>query len=94
MTAESLLAAWLSFAVGVIVATTVFVVGWGLASIKEGRVGGSRRGGYRRDAGCRDGSCRPGRGAPRRMAREEMVELFVTGQVTLDEMRKHYGGGR
>lgn len=88
-----ILAAWLAFAIGLVVASTVVLVGGALVINRDGRDGGARREGCRRDAG-RHGCSRRGNGSPRRTFGEEMVELFVTGQVTLDEMRDLYERGK
>lgn len=92
MNVAQLVGVWLIFAAGLVLAATVVLVCGGLWLTREGRVGGARRGGCRRRPACHGGTCRRGTDTPCRVSREEMVEMFVAGTVTLDEMRKHYEG--
>jgi hypothetical protein len=73
-----------------LLAVTVVLVCGGLWITRDGRVGGDRRGGCRRRPGCQGGDCRRGKDATRRVSREEMVDRFVAGEVTLNDMRKFY----
>jgi hypothetical protein len=92
LTVHELAAAWLMFAAGFLTASVVVLIGAAIGSYTEGRVVGARHGGRRPDAGCREGSCRRGDGSPRRIYRDEIVEQFLAGMITLDDVRDFYHG--
>ncbi len=92
MTNEQLLGAWILVASGFIAGGVVAVIGSVVAIAKEGRRGGARGGRSRPEAGSTEGSVRRGEGLPRRVYDDAMVDAFLRGQITIDQMRKYHNG--
>lgn len=85
------LAAWIAFGLGLLAASTIVLIGGAALMHREGRAGGAGRGGRRSGCGA-DGSRRCGDGAPPRYLREELVRQFLSGEITIGDLRDFYEG--
>lgn len=94
MTLEQSVGAWAMFAAGFLACCVVLLIAGVVSITRDGRRGGDRGGRSRPEAGCKDGSCRRGEGSPRRFYREEVVDQFLAGLITIDDMRDFYEGRR
>lgn len=92
MTIEQTIGAWVMFSAGFVACCVVVLIGSVVSLTKDRRGGGARHAWSRPEAGCTDGTSRRGDGSPRRFYREEVVEQFLAGLITLDDMRDFYEG--
>lgn len=90
MTHQQLLGVWILVGSGFLACSVVALIWSVIAIAQEGRRGGARGGRSRPEAGFTDGSCRRGEGAPRRVYDDAMVDAFLRGQITIDQMRKYH----